>query len=151
MLGNCRLAEENVSIFDTALSGESDIAPSNLPTIVFVNCPEVKLPGTSSPVQVSPYPSSKYPLSSTCSQASMTVALPGTSNASATFLDVPAKPEGPFQTLVAAAATWLIISIVKKIAKGALNDDFILHNQTLRVCRNLSILCKKVTFENRNN
>ena len=54
MLGNCRLAEENVSMFETALSGERDIAPSNLPIIVLVNCPEVKFPGTSSPVQVSP-------------------------------------------------------------------------------------------------
>ena len=54
----------------------------------------------------------------------MTVALPGTSNASAMFRVGPANAEGPFQALVAAVAALLNISIVRNKASETLLPDF---------------------------
>ena len=101
-------------MFETALSGERDVAPS-LPTIVFVNCPEVSF---QEHLHQSKFLITILKIAAfiDMNQASITVALPGTSKASATFLEAPAKPEEPFQTLVAAVA-WLIV-VLSNTAKG---------------------------------
>ncbi|CAI8162699.1 MAG: Uncharacterised protein [Methanobacteriota archaeon] len=90
-LGSCKDAELKLSIFETAESGDKESEFSNLPISELEKVPKVKLPGISSPVQVVPVPSATAPVSSTCSQASITVAFPGTSNASLTVLVWPER------------------------------------------------------------
>ena len=56
-LGSCKFVEENVSTFETELSGARDIAPSNFPTRVLLNCPFVKFAPAPSSFHISPVPS----------------------------------------------------------------------------------------------